>query len=198
MSDTARMPERMAAWGSTRDWWALMLLGFLAVLAGIFAIVYPLVAGVTATQVFGIVIIVAAIAHLVHTIAAPKGAWSVIAGLIVSVLFAAAGLFLLARPFAGLFYLTVYLGVLYTVMGLFGLAQSLEAAGRPGSSYWMIGSILTLILGIWALAALPRTFIWFLGVLVGVELIFFGVHLIALSSVAHGRGATGMTPAPQA
>lgn len=198
MSDVARMPGRAAAWSKERDPWALMLLGILAVLAGIFAIAYPLAAGTAATSVLGIVIIVAAIAHLVHTISAPKGAWSVVAGLIVSALFAAAGLYLLARPVVGLFFLTVYLGVLYVVMGLFGLAQSLEAVGRPGWGWWLVGSLITLVLGVYVLARLPTTLFWFLGILIGVELIFFGVHLIALSSVLRGRGAPGMTPAPQA
>ncbi len=197
MSDVARVPGRPAAWTRERDPLALLLLGVLAVLAGIFAIVYPLAGGVAVTTIFGIVLIVAAIAHLIHTISARKGAWSVVAGLIVSVLFAAAGLYLLARPLVGLAFLTVYLGILYVVMGLVGLAQSLEAFGRPGWGWWLVGSIVTLVLGIFVLAELPRTFIWFLGVLVGAELIFFGVHLITLGAIVHGRGATGMTPAPQ-
>jgi uncharacterized membrane protein HdeD (DUF308 family) len=198
MSDVMRMPGRAAFWARERDPWALIVLGILAVLAGAFAIIYPLAAGVAATSVLGIIIIIAAMAHLVHTISAPKGTWSVVVGLVVSVLFAAAGLFLLARPVVGLFFLTVYLGVLYVVMGLFGLAQSLEAVGRPGWGWWLVGSLVTLVLGLWVLAKLPATLFWFLGLLVGVELIFFGVHLITLGVAAHGRGHAGMTPAPQA
>jgi uncharacterized membrane protein HdeD (DUF308 family) len=198
MSDVARVPGRAVGWSRERDPLALLLLGILAVLAGILAIVYPLAGGVAVTTLFGIVLIVAAIAHLIHTISARQGAWSVVAGLIVSVLFAAAGLFLLARPVVGLVFLTVYLGVLYVLMGLVGLAQSLEAVGRPGWGWWLVGSIVTLVLGIWVLAEFPRTFVWFLGILVGAELIFFGVHLITLGAIAHGRGAPGMTPAPQA
>ncbi len=197
MSDTTRMPDRTSRWGSTTDWWTLMLLGVLTVLAGAFAIIYPLAAGVATTGVFGIVIIIAAIAHLVHTIAARKGAWSTIAGLIVSVLLAAAGLFLLAHPLFALYWLTVFLGVLYVVMGLFGLAQSLDAAGLPGSGFWLIGSLATLILGIWALAELPRTYYWFLGIIVGVDLISFGVQLLVLSAATRGRRAGGMTLASQ-
>ncbi len=77
MSDMARVPGRPGAWTRERDPLALLLLGILAVLAGILAIVYPLAGGVAVTTIFGIVLIVAAIAHLVHAISARQGAWSV-------------------------------------------------------------------------------------------------------------------------
>ncbi len=197
MSDVARVPNWAAAWNRERDPLALLLLGILAVLAGVFAIIYPIAGGLAVTTIFGVVLIVAAIAHLVHTISAHEGAWSVVGGLIVSVLFAAAGLFLLARPGVGLFFLTVFLGVLYVIVGLFGLAQSLEAIARPGWGYWLIGSIIALVLGVWVLAALPSTYPWFLGLLVGVQLVFFGVRLITLGAIASRWGRTGMTPAAQ-
>ena len=178
-----------------KDWWVFLLLGILALLAGIVALVYPFVSALAVTDLLGVILIVAAVVHLVHAIIERRGAWSVVLGLVGALLFAAAGVFLLTYPVRGLFTVTVVIGALYAAVGLIELAVALEAIGRRGWGWMLVGALLAIGLGIWILAALPWSMFWALGLVVGVNLLFTGFRLIAASSFLHRLG--GMTHAAQ-
>lgn len=177
------------------DWWVLLVLGVLAILAGIVAIVYPFVSALMVTKILGVILIVGAVVHLVRAAMEGRGAWSIILGLVVSLLYVAAGVYLLTSPLRGLFMVTVVIGTLLVVTGLVELAMALEAIGRRGWGWTLVGSLLAIGLGIWILAELPWSMLWALGLVVGVNLLFTGLRLIAASSLMHRLG--GMTHAAQ-
>ena len=183
---------RQADTGTSR--WFSVFLGIVAVVAGIFAISAPFISGLVFSDVIGVILIIGALVHLISSIARHVSAWSVVLGVIVSILYALVGMFLLTYPLRGLFTVTVVLGALFVLVGLYRIATSLEASGIPGWGWAFTGGILTLILGIWILAALPASMIWALGIVVGVDLIFFGLALLFGYTVGGAVTAAGMRP----
>ena len=181
--NNAEHTTKLETW--VRDWWVLLLLGIIALVVGVFAILWPFVSGVAFTAIFGIILIIASVVTLVHTIRMKKEAWGIILGLLISLVYAAGGLLLLSYPVRGLFIATVVLGITFTLQGIFQTAESLERIGRTGWGWRFVGAILTLILGIWILAALPYSALWALGIVVGVNLLFVGIALITELTVLH-------------
>lgn len=167
------------------EWWVVLTLGIISLVAGLFALTWPFISGLAFTQVFGIVLLVAAVVQLVHTVRLRKGAWSIILGLFGTLLYAAAGLILLAYPVRGLMVATFVLGTMFTVQGIFQVAGALDRVGRAGWGWLLVGGLLTFILGIIILAELPTSALWALGTIIGVNLIFLGIALITESASLH-------------
>lgn len=176
----------------SRNWWLFLLLGVLMVVAGVIAIVTPFVSGVAITALVGVLFLIEAVVHFVHTIRAGKGVGNLILGIIVAVLYAVAGLLLLAFPLKGLITLTIVLGALFIGTGLLRTIVALEMSGAPGWGWMLVGGLLSLALGILIYAGLPTSIVWAVGVIVGIDLIFFGWALIAEAITAHTIGQAGV------
>ena len=179
-----------------KSWWLFLLMGIVMVIAGLVAIFTPLASGLVITRVLGVVLLIAAVARLVKSIRTRTGAGSIVLGLIVAALYVIAGLWLLSFPLMGMVMLTVVLGVLYAVTGLFHIAEALDRVGKVHWGWDLVGGILNLVLGILILAWMPTSAIWILGLFVGIDLLFVGATLISLSLAAHSHTA-GMRLAGQ-
>ncbi len=156
----------------------VVISGILGVIAGIFAIATPFFAGIAFTKILGVILVVGSIVHLVREIIARRGIGSFLLGLIVSILYFVAGVFLISNLLVGLYLITLTLGMVFTVIGLLKIAVSLDVSGKQGWGWILVNGIITLILGLWILAALPKSMLWALGIVVGVDLIFYGASLI--------------------
>jgi uncharacterized membrane protein HdeD (DUF308 family) len=193
------VPEHTASeeTGAVHDWWLFLMLGILMIVAGVIAIITPLVTGVAITALVGVLFLIEAVGHLVRTFRAERTAGHILMGVIVAALYAVAGVLLLSNPLRGLLTLTVVLGALFIAGGLFRTVLGLEMAGKPTWGWMLVGGILSLILGIIIWARLPGSAVWAIGLIVGIDLIFFGWSLIAESIVVHTFQRTGMRLAGQ-
>ena len=94
-----------------------------------------------------------------------------------------AGGWLLAQPIAGALSLTLVLIAFFMIEGIasifFALDHRRELSGQWG---WMLASgIVDLVLAVMLLTGLPSTAVWALGLLVGINMVFGGVALIAMA-----------------
>jgi uncharacterized membrane protein HdeD (DUF308 family) len=117
---------------------------------------------------------------------APGFLWSLISAIIG----VAAGVLLLAAPLQGTLSLTAIVIAFLLVEGIVTIVYALEhRSGQSGRWGWMLASgVLDLILGGILLSGLPGTAFWALGVLIGINLVFGGTSLIAMS--LHARPAS--------
>ena len=88
--------------------WAIAL-GVLLIVAGIVAIAAPFFAGVAVSLVFGWLILMAGVAHLVYAWS-ERGAGAVILQVLIGIVYLFAAYFLLTRPVGGVAALTLILG----------------------------------------------------------------------------------------
>jgi uncharacterized membrane protein HdeD (DUF308 family) len=177
---------------SVRDHWVAFLVeGIVLVILGMFAIFVPLVASLAATVFFGSILLVAGIVGLITTLSArhaPGFSWSVMS----AVLGIVTGALLLASPVTGTISLTVVLIAFLFIEGVVSVMFAIQHRRQESGSWgWMLASgALDVVLAAILFAGLPGTALWALGLLIGINMLFGGWSLIAMSLSARPGAAT--------
>lgn len=178
-----------------RTWKWLLVAGAIAIVAGTLAIVVPLAGGIALATLLGILFLFHAGALLGDGFALRRQTRRMLLRLLLAVLYAAAGVVLLAAPLTGLVTLTFVLGVLFLVEGSMRVAVAITDRRVPARG-WQAGSgVLTVLLGALVLATWPSSSQWAIGLLAGINLLFWGWQMVALALA--GRRATALRGAPE-
>jgi uncharacterized membrane protein HdeD (DUF308 family) len=171
---------------SVREHWRMYLIeGIILLILGLAAIALPPIAGIATALVLGWLFLLGGIVGLVATFGQKNapGFWWALLSAAISVL---AGGILLASPAAGVATLTYVLIAFFLIDGLLIIVLAFEHR-RELSGRWewmMLGGVMDLILAGIIIAGLPGTLAWALGLLVGIDLVFGGVSLIAMAMSA--------------
>ena len=180
-SANSEVPPTLAK--SLHDHWGVFLAeGIILILLGLAAIVVPLIAGLAATVFLGWLFLIAGVLGLVATFRAkhaPGFAWSLLSALAALI----AGIVLLWNPLQSLVTLTFVLIAFFIVDGILIIILSI-AHRRELSGKWewmMVNGIIDLILAAIIISGLPGTLVWALGLLVGIDLVFGGMALVAVA-----------------
>jgi uncharacterized membrane protein HdeD (DUF308 family) len=179
---------------STRRW--LMASGVLSIIAGLLAFLVPTVASVSVAIFLGAMLVVGGVAIFVGAIATRRGGRAVL-NAIVGVLTFLAGLYLLAAPLRGTFTLTVMLVLWFVVSGTLRVALGLAEWGVPGSGWTVFNGVVTLILGLLIAESLPSSADWAIGLLVGIDLVFYGTGAVLLAASLKRLEPGQPPPAPR-
>ncbi|HEY1714630.1 MAG TPA: DUF308 domain-containing protein [Solirubrobacteraceae bacterium] len=167
-------PEGRLTGGGLRGFrrW-LVAAGIVALISGIVAVAVPVLASVATAIFIGWVLVVAGVAMTVRTVSHR----SLIRGLEALVTLIA-GLYVLLFPLSGTVTLTFVLAVWFFASGVLLLIDALSS--RAGAASWAaaFGGVLSIILGFLVAASVPSSAPWALGLLVGIDLIFWGVRAL--------------------
>jgi uncharacterized membrane protein HdeD (DUF308 family) len=161
--------------------------GVLAVIAGICAIVSPMVAGLSIAIAVGVLLIVSGGSRLF--LAFRMGSFG--HGLLVfvlGVLAIVAGGYMVARPGMALATLTLVLAAYLFVDGIFEIIWAFRLRPIKGWGWTLFSGIAALVLGIMIWRQFPVSGMWAVGTLVGIRMIFGGSSLVSVSGAA--RSAT--------
>jgi uncharacterized membrane protein HdeD (DUF308 family) len=158
----------------------LMVAGVLSALLGLVAIVVPAVASVATAIFIGWILVVASALLAMDAFAARHSGRTVVRLLVAALTFAA-GLYLLVAPLDGTFTLTVMLVIWFVAVGMARLIAGLTERGVPGAGMTALIGVLDLVLGVLIAEQLPESADWAIGLVVGVDLLFSGVVLVALA-----------------
>jgi uncharacterized membrane protein HdeD (DUF308 family) len=171
---------------SAHDHWRMFLIeGIILIVLGMAAVALPLLAGLTTAIVIGWLFIFGGVAAIASTLAsrhAPGFWWSLLSAILLLV----AGGVLLWNPLAGVATLTYVLVIFFLLDGVLMIVLAVEHR-RELSRRWewmMFGGIMDLVLAGIIIAGLPGTLAWALGLLVGIDLVFGGVTLVAMAIAA--------------
>lgn len=151
-----------------------IVLGVVALILGVVALAFPAATSLTVTIFVGWAFLVIG---ALQAFAAFRGRsyGDMIWGIVSVVL----GVMLIAQPLDGMVALTVAVGVLFFVSGLFRVVAGFRM--RHGVRWIVIGSgALSLLLGLFVLLGVPASAAVTLGILLAVELIFVGSGLLAI------------------
>lgn len=180
-SDVAAMQRAVVK--AIHEHWKLYLAeGIALLILGAIAILIPPLATLTVTILFGWLFLISGVIGLITTFwmrNAPGFWWALIS----AALGILAGGWLLAQPIAGALSLTLVLIAFFMIEGIasifFALDHRRELSGQWG---WMLASgLVDLVLAAMLLMGLPSTAVWALGLLVGINMVFGGIALIALA-----------------
>jgi len=163
-----------AALALGRRWGWLLALGVVEIIAGCVAIAVPIVASLAAVAIFGGVLLVTAFFQLAHAIqvrAWPRSMWYLLGG----VLYAIAGLLVLAYPLGGALTLTVLIATLLIADGALRTTFGILARRAAGSGWVLASGIASIVVGVLVFLSWPASALWATGLLLGVNLVFSGV-----------------------
>jgi len=185
--DMAKIQRAVA--GALQQHWKLYLgEGILLLVLGLVAIVIPPLATLAVTILFGWLFLLSGVVGLITTfwMRSAPGFWWSLASAALAIL---AGGYLLAQPIAGALSLTVVLIAFFIIEGvasvMFALEHRRELSGQWG--FMLVSGIVDLVLSVMLIAGLPSTAVWALGLLVGINMVFGGMALIAMA--LHARKA---------
>jgi uncharacterized membrane protein HdeD (DUF308 family) len=171
-------------------WKFFLIEGIVLIILGLIAVCVPPLATVTVEILIGWLILLSGVLGLVMTFqtrGSPGFGWSLLSAIVAILV----GIVLLMWPLSGVFSLTVMLTVFLALEGVVSIMYAL-AHRREKTSRWemmLISGIVDLILAGLILAGLPGTAAWAIGLIVGVNLFFGGVALVALALQARGGAA---------
>src|SRR5208283_411778 len=158
--------ELVQQWG----WFLAFGIGLLVL--GVAAVARSFTATVASMVFFGSLLILASGIEIAQGVMV--GQWAgFFHHLLAAILFGAAGLLLVTRPLISAEVATGVMAMFFLIGGLFQLIASLAIA-LPGWGWQAADGIITFILGALVLAQWPASGLWAIGLLVGIDLIFFG------------------------
>ena len=158
-----------------RHSWLFLIQGVVMIIAGVLALIYPLVSTVAVAVFLGWMLIFGGIAQAVTLIGGTKVPYFWLQ-LISAILAVVVGFLFLRNPEAGVGTL-VMLMIIYFLLG--GVAKIVFALTiRPMENWgWVLASgILGVVIGIWLLAN-PGMSLFFLGIFIGVQLLAEGIAI---------------------
>lgn len=154
--------------------------GAIFIILGALSIAYPFYSSLGIEAFFGALFLFGGIFHLFGAFE-EKQRDGYIWNFVVGVLYILAGVYLLSHPLIGLLFLSTLLIALFYAQGIltiiFGFQQRKEAR------YWgwsIISGLLSIGIATLLLVSYPISALWVFGVLVGINLLIFGISLILL------------------
>jgi uncharacterized membrane protein HdeD (DUF308 family) len=178
-----------------RSWGWFVALGVALVILGVVCVLGEVATTLITVIVLGWFLLISGIIALVH--AFRTRTWSgFFLYLLSAVLRGFTGFLLVRYPLIGALSLTLLVASLFIVGGIFRVVGA-ASLRFPHWGWTAASGVIALVLGGMLLAQLPTSSLWFLGLAVGIDLIFEGSGLVALGTALRARAAvpTGAAPA---
>lgn len=162
----------------------VIALSILLILLGVLAVVSPMFASAFFTVMIGWIALISGITMIIQSFRCQpvRGFWLT---LIVGIFYSLAGLFIIFNILKAAALLTLSFGILFITEGIITIVMGLtNRVGQSMSWLVVLNGIITLILGILVINGWPTSTIWFIGVYVGISILFSGVSLLASALAA--------------
>jgi len=173
------MSTNLTALGKQSIGWSIGI-SVLLILAGLLAIALPLAAGIVLSALFGWLLVLSGIGHVVfafHTRSFGGLLWELLLG----ILYLCVGAYLLFYHVAGLATVTFVLAIYLFVEGFLELILSFQIRPRHGWIWLLFDAIVTLILALLIWRSWPSNSAWVIGTLLGISMLFSGISRLILS-----------------
>lgn len=167
------------------DWlqnhrYLMLFEGIVFVLLGLIAVALPGISTLSAELFVGWLLIFGGAIQLFRTFRS-RHAPGFIGSLLTGILYAVFGILLVAFPIAGIYSLTFLLTLFFVAEGIAKIILSFQLRPFPRWGWFLLNGILALVLAFIIWSGWPGTAFWVLGLLVGINMIFFGFSLIFLA-----------------
>jgi uncharacterized membrane protein HdeD (DUF308 family) len=172
------------------NWGWFLTLGIVLVVAGIAAIMFPLVSTIAAKIALGWIFLAAGIVMVIHAFSIQK--WGgFLMELLLGVLYLFAGGWLAFFPFTGIVTLTILLAALFLAEGVVEVIMGFRVRPHEGWGWLVFSGLIAVAVGLLIAAELPSSAVWAIGLLVGVNLLSTGISFIVVALA----GKRGTAPA---
>lgn len=162
----------------TQKWKWFVGLGFVSLIIGVLCLIDTVFVTLAMVIILGILLIVAGLAQIIHACYV-KGWNSFLWSALYGIIYLIGGILLMREPVSGSVIITVFLGICFCFGGIMRMVIGFNHKGMRGWGLLIFSGILALILG-FILFAYPISGLWFIGFMVGFDLIFIGAAWIQL------------------
>jgi len=176
-------PMGVAVEGMKRHRGLMMVLGILLILGGIWAIGAPLASGMAVAFILGWLFVFGGIMQVIHGLQTRQevGTGGTMMTVLLSLLWIAAGMFILRNPFEGMVGLTLALAVVFVADGVLRTFYAFELKPMKGWGWVLFSGVVGIIAGVIIGGNLLESSAWILGLIVGIRFLFEGWSMVALS-----------------
>ena len=151
-----------------------IVMGVLTAAVGVAMILYPFATATVTTIFLGWSFIIAAGATFVFAFNSPT-AGPFFLNVLISLLYAIAGVSLVVAPAAGVLSLTVALGIVLMIQGGIEFGVAIELRSESAFPWILTESLVTLALGLMILFQWPWSSAWAIGTMLGCAVLFAGI-----------------------
>jgi uncharacterized membrane protein HdeD (DUF308 family) len=175
----AAMREAMRETVKRYSLWYL-LQGVLMVVAGVLALVYPLLASVAMVYLLAWILIISGVLQGIGLIGARDVPhyWLQLISVVLAIII---GVLLLNQPESGLLVMTVLLIVFFMVEGISKIIFALTIRPFPNWGWVLASGLVGIVLAVYLWANMPIASEWVLGILLGIMLVSEGAALAYLA-----------------
>jgi len=168
-------------------WGWFLALGIFLIIAGVAAILFPLLSTIATKIVLGWIFLVSGALLVVHAFSAQK--WSgFFWGLLLGLLYLVAGGWLAFFPFTGIITLTLLLAALFLAEGVLEVIMAFRVRPHEGWGWLLLSGLVAVAVGLLIAAELPSSAVWAIGLLTGINLLSSGVSFIVLALAGRRAG----------
>jgi uncharacterized membrane protein HdeD (DUF308 family) len=154
--------------------------GILFIVFGILAVALPGLFTLGIELIIGWLFIISGIFQLFRTFRVQSASLFLVS-LLSSILSIVVGGLLVTKPLAGILTLTILLAIFFLLEGISEIALALKFRAAPNWGWLLFSGLVTLLLAVIIFLGWPSTAAWVIGLLVGINMIFFGFSLISLA-----------------
>lgn len=173
----------------SKNWFWFFLWGVLITFSGVVCIGASGMATLISVMFLGFIILFAGLVVIIDTLTFWRNKWPGFPlHLIIGLIYAGVGLYLLAKPVAGSISLTLLLGIFYVCLGAFRLASTISMR-LPRWGWSFFNAIVTLLLGFLILSDWPASSMFIIGLFVGIDLVFTGWAYIMMALSVKGANS---------
>lgn len=155
----------------------ILAAGILAILAGLIAIIVPALASVGTAIFIGWVLIGTSGFILIDAFSR-HGFARIAFRVLLAVATFIAGIYLVVAPLQGTYTLTVVLVIWFVATGLTQTMIGIAEWKMPGAGLMVLSGVVSFVLGLLIANELPEAAAWAIGLLVGIQLLFYGMGAI--------------------
>lgn len=160
----------------------LIVEGVIFTILGFLAVALPGISTLSVELFIGWLLVFAGAVQLYRTIKGGSHATGFAGSLCTSILYLLFGILLLFFPVAGIISLTLLLTLFFIAEGIAKIVLGFQLRPFRQWGWFILNGILALIMAFIIWAGWPGTAFWVLGLLVGINMIFFGIALIFLGA----------------
>ena len=181
--DLDRMRQEMAKAIKEHSKW-FMGAGIVFIGLGMAAVILPQIFTLVAEQFIGWLFLIGGIVLALKSFQA-KGAPAVFGSIIRALLSIAVGVLLVGFPSAGVFSLTALLIAFFAAEGIVRIVLAFKLKPLDNWFWVLLNGVINIVLAVLIWQGLPGSAAWVLGLLVGIDMLFFGLSMIMLAQGAN-------------
>jgi uncharacterized membrane protein HdeD (DUF308 family) len=162
----------------------LLIAGVALIVLGTVAIVAPGLATLFVTTFLGWVFVISAVTEF-YLAFQVHGGWRIAGAVLTGLVSLVAGAWLLLNPAAGALALTFLLAAYFVASGIVKAIAAWQLRHVGGSGWTYLSAACSVLLGLLVFSGWPGTAAWLLGLIVGIDLLFYGWALVALRAAVN-------------